>query len=369
MRIGIDLLWVRVGKCGGTESFIRNLMDGFLQYDGENDYVLFTAEDNQKSFVSYCDDSHFSMHVCPVNSESRMGRVLFENVYLDRLAAKLKIEIMFIPVYTMPRLHGSGIPYVTQIHDLQALHYPEYFSIAKRIFFQKKWCYACKKANAIVTISDFCKKDLIRHFPYVENKIHTIYVPIVSKPSGISFEGLQKRYGIEKGRYFYCVSSLLPHKNLKTILAVMQERKRQNMTAERLVISGVGGNEKELMKEIKERDIQEFVVETGFVKDEERDCLYENCELLLFPSFFEGFGMPAIEAMRRGKAVVTTDKSSLVEVTEGKAVYVSNPTDVEEWMQKIKIAQEIETKIETFEKYSLENVVKEYLEIFRSNCV
>ena len=279
------------------------------------------------------------------------------------------IDIMFIPVYSMPRLHGSGIPYITQIHDLQAFHYPEYFSVAKRFLFRQKWEYACRNANEIVTISNYCKNDLIKYFPYVKDKIHVIYIPIVKHVSRMPFEELQERFGIKKEQYFYCVSSLLPHKNLCTILAVMHERKKNHMITDKLVISGVGGNERKLIKEVRRLGIQDLVVNTGFVENEVRDCLYENCKLFLFPSVFEGFGMPAIEAMQRGKAVVTTDKSCLVEVTQGKAIYVKKPTNVGEWMNKICIAQKRKAKTEEFRKYNLETVVHQYLEVFRRNTI
>lgn len=136
MRIGIDLLWVRVGVCGGTESFIRNLLDGFGQYDTENEYVLFVSRDNGESFAFYeTQGGNMQLCVCPVDSASQPRRILWENMHLARLARRHRIDIMFIPVYSMPWKWGSTIPYVCVIHDLQALHYPRFFLFPAEYFY------------------------------------------------------------------------------------------------------------------------------------------------------------------------------------------------------------------------------------------
>lgn len=363
MRIGIDLLWVRTGICGGTESFIRNLLDGFKEYDHKNEYVLFAAEDNADSFAHYEQNSRIRLFRCQVKSCSQPRRILWENLHLDKTAAREKVDVMFIPVYSMPRTHGSGIPYVCTIHDLQALHYPQYFSRIRRLFLRRSWRYSCKAAKKIVTISNYGKEDLIRNYPEAKEKITVIYDAVNTKQSALNFAELAARYGIEADRYYYCVSSMLPHKNLVTILRAMAVIEKGS--ANKLVISGVGNQQEAFEKMIAEQGlaaIRDRIVLTGFVPDEERDCLYENCKIFLFPSVFEGFGMPPIEAMRKGKRVVMTRKTCLEEVTEGKAVYVDDPTDAKEWACKIKEAEKMPEKSEEFEKYQLSQIVGQYME-------
>lgn len=360
MRIGIDLLWVRPGICGGTESYIRNLLHGFAQYSPENEYILFVAKDNAESFHYHEVYGNITIRICPVKCHRQWKRILWENIHMDRYAGKEQVDLMFIPVYSKPRSRKSGIPYTCVIHDLQAKHYPEYFSFARRLFMNWAWKHTCKTAKNVIVSSLYGREDLIKNYPFAADKVRVIYDPIISEKSNLEAGSLLDRYGIERGKYFYCVSSLLPHKNLETILQVMQSWQGE----EKLVLSGVGEQNSELEGKMKEYRLQDRLVLTGFVSDAERDCLYENSKLFLYPSVFEGFGMPPIEAMQKGKTVVMTEKTCLKEVTKGRAVYVREPYNVAEWEEKIKYAMTLPEEKVKFDEYTLEAVVKKYCEAF-----
>lgn len=369
MKIGIDLLWVRVGKCGGTESFIRNLLSGFAEYDKENEYVLFAAKDNAESFEKYEKDSkNMRIVKCPTKSESRVGRILWENLHLDNVAKREDVDLMYIPVYSMPRRRKkNNIPYVVTIHDLQGWHYPEYFSKTRLAFLKKEWKYATDNAEIIVAISEYTKDDICKYYKSAIGKIQYIYNPV--KIGRVAEADALIKWDIEPKGYFYCVSSLLPHKNLDTILKTIRYRKEKLGKQEKLVISGVGGNKVEkdaFISHVRELGIEDSIVLTGFVSNEERNLLYKECKVFLFPSVFEGFGMPPVEAQMLGKPVVTTDRTSIKEVTQGKAIYVDNPFDEKDWSKTIdKALLKAPEMLSDFECFNDKNICDKYLNIFK----
>ena len=179
------------------------------------------------------------------------------------------------------------------------------------------------------------------HFDH-HNNVVAIHNPVTLDTMDIEdFDKLKEKYPIKENEYYYTVSSMYKHKNLITIIEALEEIKRKNyFIPQKLVISGVGGpNKEKLMEIIKEKNLEENVIITNFVSDGERNALIQNCNVFLFPSIFEGFGMPPIEAMQLGARVITTRCTSLPEVTKGKCNYVVNALEKHDWIDEIQKAQ------------------------------
>ena len=334
-KIAIDLLWLRPKQVGGTEFYIRNLLDGFHKLEVPFQFALLVSRDNKDTFVHYTEDKRFTLMESDVVSANIAKRILWQFFCQNRFLRKHGIRKCFIPVYCRPLFNG-GITYVNTIHDLQAAHYPEYHPLHEIAYSKLCWWLDVHLSRHIVAISDWVKKDIIAKYHIKPARVTTIYNPItINKNEVIPFKELSVKYGIIEKEYYYTVSQLIPHKNLDTLIEVMRQIKEQKADLPcRLLISGVNGESKEkLMKQIQEKDLEHEVTLTGFVYNAERNALYKYSRAFLFPSVFEGFGMPPIEAMLFGTIVITTDQTCIPEVTQNKANYVTDPYDVQEWIR------------------------------------
>lgn len=366
MKIGIDITWMKPKKSGGVESYIRNLLDGFLTLDDDNEYVLFTALDNNDTLDKYFLDKRFKCVKCNVNANDVKGHLLWQNTKERKIVKKEKLDLLFNPVYELPLLKIKNLKVVTTIHDLQALHYPEYFSKLENIWFKLGWQKAVDNSTKVVAISDFTKKDIENKLKRANNVVR-IYNPICLNDSiKYDFNSLSKEYNIKKNEYYYTVCSLYKHKNLATLIKVMERIKNNKIDIpNKLVISGVGGpNKDNLLKEIKDKGLEDNIILTKFVSNEERNSLIKNSNCFLFPSIFEGFGMPPVEAIMLGTKVISTKKTSLEEVTMNKCDYINDPFDIDEWIDKIKKIQTKKTVKYDFPEYDKLNIAREYLNLF-----
>lgn len=371
MKVAISLIWIRHKVAGGVESFTRNLLDGLVADGSDNTYVLLCSKDNVDSFRHYSEDKRFTIYECPVFTNSLKQTLFYESFKLDDLVSSLGVDMCFVPSFRMPLL-GKKNKYVVVIHDLISSNMPQMFKWYRRAWLNWATKRAWRSSEHVVTISNFVAEDLTNRFGPREG-ISTIYNPILPNKDTIQFDTLEKKYGISEGRYFYTVSSLAQNKNLITLLKMMRVlSQEEDIKDVKLLISGVG-----LSKDAKSRfdvtpflnylvenEIQNRCIFTGYVSNEERNTLIANCNAFLFPSVFEGFGMPVIEALELGAKVVTTKCASIPEVSQGKAVYVNNPYDENELFNTIMIHMNETGYPIHFPEYELSIVTKKYLHVF-----
>lgn len=368
LRCAIDLLWVRPKQVGGIESATRNLLDGFLSTDAEFEFWLLVSIDNAKTFQHYENDSRFHLEVCDVESANVAKRIIWQNMHLGSKIKSLGLDKCIEPYYCKPILGVRRISFVTVIHDLQAMHYPEYFSRGKVLWMKFSWRNAIKTSKKIVTISHYVKKDIVNHFKTDNNKVAVIYNSIsINKEDILSEEQVERRYGVKSNEFYFTVSSLLPHKNIQTLIEVFAKIKRDGIALPNsLIVSGVGGKSKgELIRLIKQYGLDANIQLTEFIDDGERNALYRYCKAFLFPSIFEGFGMPPVEAMCLGTHTITTNETSIPEVTQGKASYVRDPFNVDDWINCMMNASEHGEGTIDEDVYSPVRIAGEYLSVLK----
>ena len=364
----VDLLWLRPKKVGGTEFYIRNLLDGFLRLEEPFHLFLLVSKDNKETFRHYTEDERIELLETEVVSANIPGRILWNFFCQNRFLRKRGIRKCFVPVYCRPLFNG-GVAYVNVIHDLQAAHHPEYHPFHEIAYSRLCWWLDAHFSRHLVAISDWVRDDVREKYHVKSGKITTIYDPItVVKEEIVSFDCLAKKYHVAEKDFYYTVGQLIPHKNLDTLIAVMERIKNTGVKLpHRLLISGVNGESREkLEKQIRERGLEREVTLTGFVENAERNALYRHCRAFLFPSVFEGFGMPTIEAMLFGTIVIATDRACIPEVTQGKANYVKDPYDVEEWIRVMENPVDRIAEVD-FSQYDQMKLSRKYFELLREH--
>lgn len=241
---------------------------------------------------------------------------------LDAIRLTLKTaftrnKVFFFPGYIPPLYSGS--PYVITIHDLNHLDRKENSSLMKRIFYRLVIMRGCKKAKYIFTVSEFSKARIIDWAGVREDKVINVGNGV---SDAFSPDGDEMGYPFE---YILCVSNRKAHKNEIGTLEAFKKAKLPGSL--KLVFTG---KENEFVKrKIKELDIEDKVIFTGFIEQEELPKIYRGAKALIFVSFYEGFGLPVLEAMASGVPVITSSTSSLGEIA-GSAAYLVNPENVNE---------------------------------------
>lgn len=234
-----------------------------------------------------------------------------------------------------PNISGKVI---TTIHDLTYILYPNTMDTSNRKRLEKDMKSTVKRADYIITISESSKRDIIKYLHVDENKIQVIYpgVDEIYKKVLNSDEitTVKNKYNIH-GKYLLYLGTLEPRKNIETIIRAYNCFEKSDKDNVKLVLAGKKGWLYEsIFKLVKEFNIEDNVIFTDYIDDMDKAPLYQGAEVFLFPSLYEGFGIPVIEAMASGIPVITSNSSSLPEAA-GDAAIITEPLDYKKISESI----------------------------------
>ncbi len=324
LRIGIDAHSVGTGL-GGNESYATNLIEALAEIDSYNQYTLYVT---RKEAVDRYESRWPNFSV----------RRMLPHSPLVRIPLTLSAELRRRPVdmlhvqYTAPPF--SPCPIVSTIHDLAFEHLPETFN--RRSWMQLRLTVrsTAKKAAHIITVSDYSKRDIIQTYGITPERISVTHEAAPSSFGPIESEKelqrVRQTYGIE-GDYILSVGSIQPRKNLKRLIAAYSSlhRARPEGKLPQLVVVGkCGWLYEETLRTIRELEFSKSVILTGYVPEGDLPALYSGAVCFVYLSYFEGFGLPPLEAMKCGTAVIVGDRTSLPEVVGDAGVQV-NPFDID----------------------------------------
>jgi glycosyltransferase involved in cell wall biosynthesis len=330
MRIGIDISR-SIEEVTGVGYYAKHLVHALAGIDAENDYLLYGIfydcypEGWKKAAIPK--SLNFRLH--QKNSLSWLVRKRWENAgrYKEKLLGG--IDLLHSTAFTMPLV--SHLQVIVTIHDLSFFVYPQHHTEANYQFVTRNVHRAARRASFIIADSESTKRDIMRFLHVPEERIEVIYLAATEalgeKRSPDSITQIKNRYGINKP-YFLAVGSMEPRKNLTSALIAFKALKETKKIDYQFVISGGKGWKNEAFYHlVKKLSIDEHLVLTGYVPEEDLPALYQGADVFIYPSLYEGFGLPVLEAMVSGVPVITSNTSSLPEVA-GDAALIVNPTEV-----------------------------------------
>lgn len=307
MRIGINLLYLIPGKVGGTETYARELIPVLAK---NNQLVLFCGRETAETFES---GKNMEIHALPMSSNNRVVRILLEQTLLPILCNRHKVDVLFSLGYSAPILHSC--PSVVTIHDLNWYYHPEDFSFMNRIFWKYLTIASASFSDHIITDSLSSARSIIKI-------LHASPLKVTPILHGTPTRVVVKPYKSRRP-YLFTVVANYPHKNLGTLLKAFDKISKLYPDID-LLICGLG-------KQAKSEGSVKYL---GYVSRVELCALYRGAKAFIFPSAYEGFGYPVLEAMSYGVPVISSNASSLSEVVGNGGILV-DPYDVDGFVDAI----------------------------------
>lgn len=329
MHIGIDAHAIGAQQ-GGNETYIRNLIRALAALDADNRYTIYLANAQaaaewQNGFVTQ--HPNFSVRLLP--PPTPLVRV---PVFLTYELRRRPVDVLHVQ-YTAPPFCPA--PVVVTIHDLAFEHLPETFTRRGSLQLKLTVRRTARRAARIATVSEYSRQDLLRTYRLAPEKVVTTYNGIephfTAQPRAADEAAqVRRRFGIAR-EFLLAVGSLQPRKNLERLIRTYARlRREQPGFAPQLVIVGRKlWLAESIFAEVSRQPWASDVILTGYVSDDDLPALYRTASAFVYPSLFEGFGLPPLEAMACGTPVITSNISSLPEVA-GSAALLIDPLNEQE---------------------------------------
>lgn len=323
MRIGIDAR-VLERKMTGVGRYVLNLIKNISSCDETNEYFIFSYAPLKDFVASNPNIKNIpTLNFLPRGVLQKLISPFWMNLILPTFLRREKIDLFFSPNHVLPFLRGKT-KNVAVILDLFNIINKKFHSFLYRLYVSFTLFNSVKKSDAIITISEASKKDIIKFLKVQGDKVKVIYLAADDKfkPRNISDEEKRKlraRYDLSEEFILY-VGVIEERKNMAGILKVADELLKRGLKTPIVLIGRVGYGGKKYIENVKNR---ENVFYRGFVEEADLPYIYNISSLFFFPSLYEGFGLPPLEAMRSGVPVVASNASSLQEVIGDGGIMLS----------------------------------------------
>jgi len=368
MRIALDCRALCSAITGGGQ-YTYHLINELARLDGNNEYFLCSPRDI--ALPHNADKAQ--------NIEVRINRyplgIMWQQIGLPAILRDLKIDLFHSPLGTLPIF--SITPSVITILDLTTILMPQTHSWKMRLSVNSLIRSAARKARRIIAISDHTKKDIVEHLNIREDKVTSIPLGVDPRFKPLEacdgrMDSIRQKYSRGE-EYILYMGTLEPRKNLVFLLQVYEKLVNREPCMPKLVLAGgKGWKYSPIFRLINSVDtLKKNVICPGYIPDGDLPYLYSAAELFVYPSLYEGFGLPTLEAMACGTPTITSNSSSLPEVV-GEGGITLDPLDASAWdtaiqetLHNLNLRQELKLRgIRQAKKFTWETTARATLELY-----
>ena len=326
MRIGLNahlLSFSRSYRGAGISWYIHNLLLHLPQADQDNEYIAFLSERG-------ADFPSLKLRLSRLPTIRPPLRILWEQFIQPIELAKESIDILHSLAFVQPVI--CPCPAVITIYDLSFLLFPEAFKSLNRTYLSLFTPYSARRADRVIAISASTKEDIVRHLGVDPGRIDVVYPGVDEAFRPIADRGrlaaFREKHGLPE-RLILFVGTIEPRKNVERLVRAYARLRKEGNLPHKLVIGGAEGwLYTEVFATVEEMGLGDDVILPGYIPRDELLLWYNAADVFVYPSLYEGFGLPPLEAMACGTPVIASNASSLPEVV-GEAGLLVDPYDVE----------------------------------------
>ncbi|OJV52890.1 MAG: glycosyltransferase [Bacteroidetes bacterium 43-16] len=326
MRIGVNTRLFLKGKLEGIGWFMHETLKRMVVNHPEHEFYFFFDRPYDESFI-------FAPNVTPVVLSPQARHPVLFYIWFEwsitRALKKYKIDVFLSPDNYASL--STKVPTCLVVHDLAFEHYPKFVNKTHLMHYKRYVPRFVRKASRVVAVSEFTKQDIISRYGVEPDKIDIVYNGAHELYQPLSYEAKQaiKEQYTDGKQFFLFTGSLHPRKNVINLLKAFVKFKRRQKSPMKLVIVGrMAWLAKEIEEAKAKMPFKEEVIWLGYVDIEELAKITASAYAMVYPSLFEGFGIPILEALKSGVPAIASDTSSMPEVL-GNAGILVNPKEVE----------------------------------------
>jgi glycosyltransferase involved in cell wall biosynthesis len=354
MKIAINCIYYEE-RAGGIKEYIYNLVRNLVRIDEENEYVFYVTREYKEIFNAITTGKG-KIKIFPFDPGQKIRRSLFQQRFWYNEEQIEQIDIFHSPFFYAPKFRNAKV--AITVHDLRFLKYPSTYTLFRYIYLKFVVKDSLKRAQSIIAISNFTKNEIIRYYNIADQKIQVIHEAVDSSGflnGSASYTFEKDGVILKRKEFFISVGFLEPRKNYQLLIKAYSKLPETIINRFKLVI--VGKKEHGYQKTIRAIKRARNAIYLNYVSRKELSWLYENSLIHIFPSLYEGFGFPSLEAGLFGVPTVGADQSSIPEISGKGGIYFNPLSDdaLKEALIKLLTDKDLYSELS---KQALKNVEK-----------